>query len=215
MHHHGDSGEGHAHHGPHGDRHGARQPDRFNPARAAVLDDPARLEYVPPERLLDELALGPSATLVDFGAGTGLYAIELARRRPDLRILALDEQPRMLDHLRAAIAQAGVANVEAIDPAALTALHGRAAGVLALNVLHELGDAALAELRSLLRPDGTALFVDWSAEVDRPVGPPRDHVYTRDEARRRLETAGFRVDQRGSLPYHFALAARRSPAEPA
>jgi SAM-dependent methyltransferase len=198
---------GHAHHGPHGDRHGARQPDRFDPARAAILDDPARFAYVPPERLLDELALAPSATLVDFGTGTGLYAIEIARRRPDLRIVALDEQPAMLAHLRAAIERAGVANVEAVDPPAVAELRGRADGVLALNVLHELGDAALADLRSLLRPGGTALFADWSADVERPVGPPRDHVYGRDEAVRRLAAAGFRVEPREGLPYHFVLAA--------
>lgn len=202
------SHEHHRHHGAHGDRHGARQPDRFDPARAAVLDDTARFAYVPPERLLDELALPASATLVDFGSGTGLYAIALAQRRPDLRILALDEQPAMLEHLRAAIARAGVPNVEPVDPAALGAVRERAHGVLALNVLHELGDAALADLKRLLAPNGSALFVDWNAAVERPVGPPRDHVYDPQEAARRLEGAGFVVDAREPLPYHFVLAAR-------
>jgi len=195
------------HHGSHGDRHGARQPDRFDPARAAILDDTARFAYVPPERLLEELAPGPSATLVDFGTGTGLYAIALAQRRPDLRVVALDEQPAMLEHVRASIERAGVANVEAVDPAAIAALYGRADAVLALNVLHEVGDAALAELRSLLRPDARALFVDWSADVERPVGPPHDHVYSRDEAVRRLEAAGFAVEPQPPLPYHFVLRA--------
>ncbi|HEX3463617.1 MAG TPA: class I SAM-dependent methyltransferase [Candidatus Elarobacter sp.] len=204
----------HAHaphaHGPHGDRHGARQPERFDPARAAILDDPARFDYVPPERLLDELALAPSATLVDFGSGTGLYAIALAQRRADVHVFALDEQPAMLDHVRAAIARAGAANVRAIDPGALAELRGRAGGVLALNVLHEVGDAALADLQSLLAPGAPALFVDWSADVERPVGPPRDHVYSQDEAVRRLEAAGLRVEAREPLPYHFVLRARRT-----
>ncbi len=193
----------------HHDRHGAKQPGRFDPARAAILDDPARFGYVAPEMLLAELALPPAATLVDFGAGTGLYAIALAQRRPDLRVVALDEQPAMREHLRAAILRAGVTNVEAADPAALAALHERADGVLALNVLHELGDSALAELRALLAPDRPALFVDWNAEVERPVGPPRDHVYGPDDAIRRLEAAGFRVERRAALPYHYVLAAFR------
>jgi precorrin-6B methylase 2 len=31
--------------------------------------------------------------VIDFGAGTGTIAVELARRRPDLEVIALDEQP--------------------------------------------------------------------------------------------------------------------------
>jgi SAM-dependent methyltransferase len=194
----------------HDDRHGAKQPHRFDPARAAILNDTARFEYVPPDVLLAELALAPSALLVDFGAGTGLYAIALAERRPDLRIVALDEQPAMLEHLGEAIERAGVKNVEVVDASAAEAVRESADGVLALNVLHEVGDAALAELRALLRPGGAALFVDWNADVERPVGPPRDHVYSTAAAVRRLEDAGFNVEIRGAMPYHFVLAARPS-----
>lgn len=194
----------------HHDRHGAKQPSRFDPARAAILDDTARFAYVSPDTLLADLGLAPSATLVDFGAGTGLYAIALARLRPDLRIVALDEQPDMLVHLKAAIDHAGASNVEAVDPSGLAALHGRADGVLALNVLHELGDAALGDLRTLLAPDGAALFVDWNADVERPVGPPRDHVYNCVDAVRRLKGAGFAAEVRPPLLYHFALLAHRT-----
>jgi SAM-dependent methyltransferase len=194
----------------HHDRHGAKQPNRFDAGRAAILNDTARFAYISLDSLLAELAPAPSATLVDFGAGTGLYAIALAQRRPDLRIVALDEQPAMLEHLRAAIERAGVTNVEAVDRSALDTLRGRADAVLALNVLHELGDAALDELRELLTREGVALFVDWNADVERPVGPPRDHVYSTDDAVRRLERAAFNVDVRAPLPYHFALAARRA-----
>jgi SAM-dependent methyltransferase len=191
----------------HDDRHGAKQPDRFDPARAAILDDPARFAYVSPDTLLAELAPAHAATLVDFGAGTGLYAIALAQRRPDLWIVALDEQPAMLDHVRAAVERAGVGNVEAVDGTSST-LRGSADRILALNVLHELGDAALAELRTLLNSDGMALFVDWNADAERPVGPPRDHVYGVGEAAERLRSAGFAVEVRAPLPYHYVLAAR-------
>ena len=198
----------------HHDRHGAKQPSRFDPARAAILDDTARFAYVPPETLLAELALAPFATLVDFGAGTALYAIALAQLRPDLRVIALDEQPEMLAHARAAIARAGVTNVEAIDASAPAALHGSAGGVLALNVLHELGDTALDQLGALLAPGATALFVDWNADVERPVGPPKDHVYSGDDALQRLASAGFRAEARPPLRYHFVISARRADSQP-
>jgi len=189
------------------ERHGAKQPERFDPARAAILDDPARFAYVPTETLLEMLAIPPNGTVVDFGTGTGLYAIELARRRPDVHVLALDEQAPMLAHVRAAVARSGLSNVEPVSSDALTPLFGSADRILALNVLHELGDRALDEVRSLLAAGGTVLFVDWNAGVERPVGPPRDHVYGADDAAQRLAAAGFTVVERRMLAYHYALLA--------
>jgi SAM-dependent methyltransferase len=187
------------------DRHGAKQPNRFDPARAAVLDDPARFAYVDPDALLALLDVPIGGTLIDFGTGTGLYALEIARRRADVRVLALDEQPPMLAHVRDAIARAGLGNVEAVSPDALGALAGSADRILALNVLHELGDDALHELRSLLADGGSAVFVDWNAEVERPVGPPRDHVYDVTDAAARLAGAGFRIVSRSAFAYHHAF----------
>ena len=191
------------------ERHGAKQPDRFDPARAAILDDPARFAYVPVEDLLAMLNVPPGGTLVDFGTGTGLYALEIARRRPDVRVVALDEQPPMLQHVRAAIARAGLTNVEAASPDALPPLAGSVDRVLGLNVLHELGDRALDDVLALLAPNGSAVFVDWNAAAERPVGPPRDHVYDVTEAVERLRKARFAVGERRMLAYHYALVALR------
>lgn len=187
------------------DRHGAKQPNRFDPARAAILDDPARFAYVPVEALLELLEIPATATLVDFGTGTGLYALEIARRRPDVRVLALDEQPQMLAHVREAIARSGLGNVEAVSSDAGETLSGIADRVLGLNVLHELGDRALGDVRSLFAAGGKAVFVDWNADVERPVGPPRDHVYDVADAIKRLTAAGFRVETRRMFAYHYGL----------
>ncbi len=191
------------------ERHGAKQPNRFDPARAAILDDPARFAYVPVDDLLAMLDVPPGGTLVDFGTGTGLYALEIARRRPDVRVVALDEQPPMLAHVRAALARAGLSNVEPASSEELPPLAGSVDRVLGLNVLHELGDDALEEVRSLLAARGKAVFVDWNAEAERPVGPPRDHVYGITEAAGRLAKAGFVVGERRTLAYHYALVASR------
>jgi SAM-dependent methyltransferase len=195
------------------ERHGAKQPERFDPARAAILDDPARFAYVPVETLLAMLDIPSGGTLVDFGTGTGLYAIEIARRRPDVRVLALDEQAPMLAHVRDAVARSGLRNVEPISSQAPAPITG-ADRVLALNVLHELGDRALHDVRSLVTVGGTVLFVDWNADVERPVGPPRDHVYGTAEAEQRLAGAGFTVAERRMLAFHYALLARARVTPP-
>lgn len=190
------------------DRHGARQPERFNPERASRLDDPARFEYLPPQAVLQMLAVPANARVLDFGAGTGTYAIELARLRPDVEVIAFDEQPAMLDCLREKLAAKSLPNLKPILAGHGVNLAGKIDRVLALNVLHELGDEALKSLRSLLKPQGSALLIDWNAEVDRPVGPPRDHVYSPAEARARLEGLGFQIEAERSFPYHYAFRAR-------
>lgn len=189
----------------HDDRYGAKQPRRFDPARAARLDDPARFEYLPPEALLELLDLKEDATLLDFGAGTGAYAIEIARARPAVLVYAFDENETMLAHLREKLAKSDVANVTPIEPSELSQLEGRIDRVLALNVLHELGDASLAELRGLLARGGKALIVDWNADTERPHGPPREHVYGLDEARSRLLAGGLTEISVSTFPYHYAF----------
>src|SRR5579863_10143435 len=54
------------------DRHGARQPRRFDPKRAARLNDPTRLAYLPPDRIFALLAAPQGGRVADFGTGTGL-----------------------------------------------------------------------------------------------------------------------------------------------
>ena len=149
------------------------------------------------------------ALVVDFGTGTGTYALALAKLRTDLHIVALDEQPEMLELLVAKPEIRTLANVEPVGVDALPRLRERAERVLAINVLHEVGDAALGELRSLLAPGGIAVFIDWNADVERPVGPPRDHVYSSADARLRVEAAEMRITGQRLFPYHYALVAVR------
>jgi 2-polyprenyl-3-methyl-5-hydroxy-6-metoxy-1,4-benzoquinol methylase len=190
-----------------GDRHGARQPERFDPERASRLDDPARFEYLPPEEVARMLDVPAGGKLLDFGTGTGTYAIELARLRPDVEVIALDEQPEMLGLLRAKPTAAELANLKPALPADLDAHKGKIDRVMALNVLHELGDEALRNLKALLARGGAALFIDWNAAVDRPAGPPADHVYSPAEGRRRLERMGFAIRGEKLFPFHYSILA--------
>ncbi len=191
------------------DRDGARQPKRFDPARAARLDDPARFADLRPEDVLALLDAPQGATVVDFGTGTGAYALEVARLRPDLRIVAFDEQPEMLDYLRAKPAATDrrlvIAGIEEIG-----AWNGAADRILAINVFHELGDAALGALAAMLARDGRALVIDWNPEVDRPHGPGTDHLYAPQEARDRLFTFGLITDRDALFRYQYAIRCARS-----
>ncbi|MGA8185848.1 MAG: class I SAM-dependent methyltransferase [Terriglobia bacterium] len=190
-----------------GDRHGARQPERFNPERASRLDDPTRFEYLPVREVAEALDVPAGGKLLDFGTGTGTYAIELARLRPDVEVIALDEQPEMLGLLRAKPAASELVNLKPALPEDMAHYKGKIDRVMALNVLHELGDEALRNLKALLAPGGAALFIDWNAAVERPAGPPADHVYSPAEGRRRLQQMGFAIRGEKLFPYHYSILA--------
>jgi SAM-dependent methyltransferase len=191
----------------HDDRSGAKQPERVDPAKAKVLEDPARFAYLPVEAVDGLLAIPSRGLVVDFGAGTGLYARALAALHPEATIVAWDEQPKMLELLRAKLTEEPRANVrpQLAGDAELAGLRGRVDRVLALNVLHELGDAALKTLVSMLAPGGRAVFIDWSAEVERPVGPSRDHVLSAAESESRLARFGLKAARRQLFAYHHAF----------
>ena len=188
-------------------RHGAKQPEVFNPARAALLDSPDRFDYLPPERIFAHLDPPQSGLVVDFGAGTGRFSIELAQRRPDLQVIALDEQPEMLKLLEAKPAAQQLPNVRPMLADEIGSLKGAADRILAMNVLHELGDATLRGMSRLLKQQGSLLIVDWNSAVDRPIGPPKDHTHTPEEALARLGKAGFEAISLEPLRYHFVLRA--------
>ena len=206
-HHRHESSGGH-HHGH--SREGARQPEVFNPARAALLDDPERFKYIPPDDIVTLLDAPKGAVVVDFGAGTGAFSIELARHRPDIRVIALDEQREMLDLLKAKPAARELKNLLPMLTDEMDSIKGGADRILAINVLHEIGDDDLRGMSELLKPQGVALIIDWDGEMDRPVGPPKGHTHSAAEARARLAKAGFDTEIPDHLRYHFVMRARRS-----
>ncbi len=195
----------------------ARDPKKFDPARAHLLDAPEREAYLPTPELIRLLDLGGVERVVDYGAGTGRLALAAAHELGAAgHVVAVDESEEMLGHLSARLA--GVANAEAIliRGNRVPLDDGWAERILALNVFHELrGETALSEMRRLLAPGGFALIVDWERGRDRDFGPPDEVLYTREEAEAELRAAGLRADpSNAALPYHFAVRAARERGGP-
>lgn len=168
----------------------------FRPENVARLESPDRLQWLPPAEVVNALRLGDSMTVADIGAGSGYFALPIARAVSRGRVLAVDFQPEMLDILKGKLAAADAPqNVTLIEgEARRTRLEDdRCDRVLVANVWHELDGRGevLSEMRRILAPAGELFVLDWRDDVESPPGPPRDHRLSAKSVAAELESAGW------------------------
>lgn len=193
--------------------------EKFDPQNASRLENPERLVELPPANLIRLLELSGAETVVDFGAGTGMYSVPVADALPSGVLLAVDEHAELLARLRDKLAAAPPAGrVELVQTAdnRVPVGDGGADRIFMVNVLHHIHDEpeALAELMRILAQGGLLVVVDF-ARMDRPVGPPNDHVLALEDARAVLRDMGLRelsVHQPGEVGLYSIAVVGQKPA---
>jgi ubiquinone/menaquinone biosynthesis C-methylase UbiE len=194
--------------------------EKFDPRHAARLEDPNRLVEMPPARLIELLELTGAETVVDFGAGTGMYSLPIAEALPDGELIAVDEQEALIALLRdklAAHQPAGRVRLVVNGEGRVPLPDGVADRLITINVVHHIHDdpAAMAEMLRLIAPGGLLVCAEF-ARMERPVGPPNDHLLTLDDLRATLAGLGLReraVHAPGEVGlYHNVVVAEKPPA---
>ena len=108
--------------------------------------------------------LGPEATVVDLGAGTGQFT--LAAAEVCRKVVAVDVSPFMRAPLAEQVEARGLANVELVDAGFLTYAHAGPPADLVYTrlALHHLPDfwkaLALSRMAAMLRPGGVLRLWD-------------------------------------------------------
>lgn len=189
-----------------------RDPKKFDPARAHLLDAPERERYLPTDQLVALLDLQGAETVLDYGAGTGRLTRAVADALTgDGQVIAVDESTEMFERLSAQLADSTRARPLHITDNHVPLPDDGADRVLAVNLLHEVrGESALAEMHRLLAPGGFVLVVDWERGRERDSGPPDQLLYTAAEAADELRAAGLVAEPLdAALPFHFAVKATK------
>jgi ubiquinone/menaquinone biosynthesis C-methylase UbiE len=187
-------------------------------AFAELFDDPERDAWQRPDEVIALMQLRPGMIVADLGAGTGYFLSHLSRAvGPEGRVLALDVEPNMVEHMRARVAREGLANVEvrlvqADDPGLSD---GAVQRILVINTWHHIAnraDYAHKLARSLDAESsggGAVVVVDFTAES--PHGPPPPARLAPEVVVSELQGALHPHLLEEELPYQYVVLAWRSP----
>lgn len=158
-----------------------------------MFDDPERDAWQRPEAVIDLLGLGPASTIADVGAGTGYFAVRIARRVPSGRVYAVDIEPDMVRYLGERAKRENLAQLIPVlaiknDPRIPEAVDV----VLIVDTLHHIDDrpAYLARLADKLKEGGRLFVVDF--KLDAPMGPPKHHRLAPEDVAKDARQAGLR-----------------------
>jgi ubiquinone/menaquinone biosynthesis C-methylase UbiE len=139
-------------------------PEHLDPSHVASYDRKSAFDADADIALLRERGLGTQSTLIDFGAGTGVFA--LAAARVVGHVIAVDVSDAMLAALGAKAKLLGIENIDHVRAGFLSYRHDGSPVdfVYSRNALHHLPDfwkaIALRRITEFLRPAGVLLLRD-------------------------------------------------------
>lgn len=172
-----------------------------------------------PSKAIAMLGLAPAAVIADIGAGSGYYSFRMAGLVPEGKVIAVDIQREMLDHLVHEAARRKIDNVRphlgAIDSIKLAP--DTLDAVLMVDAYHEFSHPVemLQSIRIALKPGGRIYLLEFRAENPQvPIKPL--HKMSAKQAIMEFEALGFSfVENKPGLPWQHLLVFQKHPSGPA
>jgi len=178
------------------------------------LDRPEREQEEQPDKAIASLHLAPGMNIGEIGAGTGFYALRIAKRiQPDGIYYANDIQQGMLDRLRTSAAAQKITNIKTLQGTQTDSRlpPGTLDYVLMVDVYHELSEpqAILRNIASALKPNGKLVLLEFRKEDPKvPIRP--EHEMTVKDVEAELSAEGYALDHLiENLPWQHMFFFRR------
>ncbi len=185
---------------------------KFDPGKLQKLNNPARLQDIPPDYVWGKLNLEKSDVLVEIGAGTAFFSIAFLQKAKPSKIYACDSSEVMINWMKENVAPKFPEIIPVKNEEQSVPLDGGIADlVFMINLHHELDNPPrmLGEAYRILKPGGNIFIVDWNQEYVGE-GPPVRIRCLPEQVKKQLVKAGFDpVTVYGELPKHFLLVGEK------
>lgn len=157
------------------------------------FDSPTRDMWQMPDRVIAALDLKPGQTVADIGAGTGYFAIRLAKSTAAPKVFAVDIEQSMVQYMRLRAVKEGITNLVGVVATAASAnLPEPVDLILIVDTFHHIPDreAYFSNLQNSLKPGGRLAIVDWLPGG--PMGPPEQFRFSPAQIAAELGKAGWK-----------------------
>jgi len=177
---------------------------------AAIFDDPARDAWQKPDEVVRALKLKPNSLVADIGAGTGYFAVRLARAVPQGRVYGVDAEHEMVHYLSERAQRENLPNLIAVlakpdDPGIPIPVDV----ILLVDTYHHIPDREkyFSNLQKSFRTGGRLAIIDFTPQS--PVGPSVRSRILAGRVKQELESAGYRLlEEHKFLPNQYFLVFR-------
>ena len=136
---------------------------KFDPMKRNKLNDPLRLKWVPPGRIVDLMDLKEGGEYVDLGAGTGYISRAIGELVDAPVIHAVDIEPLMVEEMNSILSDVAWIKPALMERDKLPFADSSIDGLWGITVFHEFGapKAILTEIHRVLKPGGRALVIEY------------------------------------------------------
>ena len=185
---------------------------KFDPAKRKKLNNPIRLQWLPPARIWQLVSAENGTEYIDIGAGTGYLTTHIAQEATSpIRVHALDIEPLMITEMEQTLPTDTTIMTRLMEHNKLPFADNSIDGIWLITLFHEVTppDLLLKEIQRVLRPDHTMVIVDWQKkQEDCDQGPPFEHRVSLQTALDQVAAAGFHaVQEQSEFQHHFCITA--------
>ena len=183
----------------------------YSSVPAAYMEDPRRIEWQKPEKVVEHLLIKQGDVIADIGAGTGYFSVLFAQKvGKDGIVYAVDVDKSMVDYVAKRVNKAGLKNIRGIlstpDDPLLPKASIDLIFICDTYLFFEDRVQYLSRLRDCLKKGGRLAIVSFNPKAEIPGAPPQHKMIPREKTVLEAEKAGFTLAaEYFFLPYHDFL----------